>query len=118
MRRLIICIYVLYLLILTYFSLTPEEHAISQITWDKASHFIAYFILFVIAKNVHVKSKYITCAIICYIYSFVVECIQYIIPGRHFDGLDLISNTLGIVLGVIVYYYFIEKYFVTKRIVG
>ncbi len=116
MRKLIICFYALYVLMVTYFSLTPVEHKVSESIWDKASHFIAYLILFIIAKKVHPKFNYLTCAIICCIYSFIIECIQYFIPDRAFEGLDMIASSLGIFLGVIIYKLFIEKYFEIKQI--
>jgi VanZ family protein len=100
---------------ITYFSLTPIEHKVSTSIGDKISHFIAYLILFIIAKKVHTKSNYSTCAIICCIYSFSIECIQYFIPNRDFEGLDIIASSLGIFLGVIIYKLFIEKYFEIKQ---
>ncbi len=123
MRKLIICFYVLYVLMITsllltptYFSLTLIEHKVSESIGGNGSHFIAYFILFIIAKKVHTKFNYLTCAIICCIYSFSIECIQYFIPNRNFAGLDMIASLLGIFLGVIIYKLFIEKYFETKQI--
>ena len=94
----------------TYFSLTPIEHEVSEGVWDKASHFTAYLILFIIAKKVHTRFNYLTCAIICGIYSFIIECIQYFIPERAFEGLDMVASSLGIFLGVIIYKLLIEKY--------
>ncbi len=143
MRKLIIRFYVLYILVITYFSLIPiggkvstsiEDkvstsimhkvstsiggkittsiwHKVSTSIGDKVSHFIAYLILFIIAKKVHTKSNYLTCVIICCIYSFSIECIQRFIPTRGFEGLDIIVNLLGIFLGVLIYKSFIEKYF-------
>ncbi len=122
MKKLIICFYVLYVLMITflsltptYFSLTPIEHKVSESIGDNGSHFIAYLILFIIVKKVHTKFNYLTCAIICCIYSFIIECIQYFIPDRDFEGLDMIASSLGIFLGVIIYKLFIEKYFEIKQ---
>jgi VanZ family protein len=115
MRKLATGFYVLYLLMITYFSLTPIEHEVTESIWDKASHFIAYLILFIIAKKVHTKFNYLTCAIICCIYAFGIECIQYFIPNRDFEGLDMIASSLGIFLGVIIYKLFIEKCFETRQ---
>jgi len=111
MRKLIICFYALYVLIITYFSLTTIEHTISKSVWDKASHFIAYLILVILIRMVHVRFNYLTCVITCFSYSFIIECIQYFIPDRNFSILDMLANLLGTVLGVIIYYLVIEKYF-------
>lgn len=115
MRRLILCFYVLYVLLIAYFSLIPIEHEIFKGIDDKWSHFVTYLILFIIAKKVHTKSNYLTCAITCFIYSFIIECIQYFIPNRYFEGLDLIANSLGIFLGIVIYSLLIEKYFEIKQ---
>ncbi len=123
MRKLIICFYVLYVLMITYLLLTPTyfsltliEHKVSESIGGHGSHFIAYFILFIIAKKVHTKFNYLTCAIICCSCSFLIEGIQYFIPDRDFEGLDMIASSLGIFLGVIIYKLFIEKCFEIKQI--
>ena len=115
MRKLLICLYVLYVLNITYFSLTPIEHKIAESIWDKAAHFIAYLLLVIIIKIVHIRFSYITCVITCCSYSFIIECIQYFIPNRMFDILDMLANVLGAILGVIIYNLIIEK-FINKRI--
>lgn len=110
MRKLIISFYILYVLIITYFSLTPIEHNISESIWDKAAHFISYLFLVMIVKKVHIRFNYLTCVIICCSYSFILECIQYFIPDRMFDVLDMLANVLGAFLGTLLYYFIIEKY--------
>ena len=111
MRKLLICFYVLYVLNITYFSLTPIEHKISESIWDKAAHFIAYLLLVIIIKIVHKRFCYITFVITCCSYSFIIECIQHFIPNRMFDILDMLANVLGAILGIIIYYLIIEKFF-------
>ena len=111
MIKLIICFYVLYVLIITFFSLTPIEHNISEGIWDKASHFTVYLFLVMIVRRVHIRLSYLTCVITCFSYSFVIECIQYYIPNRQFEILDMLANLLGAILGVVIYYLITEKYF-------
>lgn len=111
MRKLIIGFYVLYVFIITYFSLTPIEHKIVESIWDKAAHLIAYMLLVIIIKVVHIRFNYLSCVVICCSYSFIIECIQYFIPNRQFDILDMLANILGTLLGVIIYYLIIEKCF-------
>jgi len=111
MRKLIIWFYVLYVFIVTYFSLTPIEHKISESIWDKAAHFTAYLFLVMIVRRVHLRFNYLTCLVICCSYSFIIEFIQYFIPNRQFDILDMLANVLGAVLGAILYYLIIERCF-------
>jgi VanZ family protein len=111
MRKLIICYYVIYVLIITYYSLTPIENIISDNLWDKVSHFFTYLILVILIKNVHIRLSYLTCILICCNYSFITECIQYYIPDRQLDVFDILANLLGTLLGVIINYLIIEKFF-------
>ncbi len=111
MRKLIICYYIIYVLIITYYSLTPEENIISENIWDKALHFFTYLFLVILIKNVHTRLSYLTCVLICCNYSFIIECIQYFIPDRSFSILDMLANLLGTVMGAIIYYLIIEKCF-------
>jgi VanZ family protein len=111
MRKLIICYYVIYVLFLTYYSLTPQENIFSENLWDKALHFFAYVFLVILIKNVHIRLSYFSCLLICCNYSFIIECIQYYIPNRQLDVLDMLANLLGTVLGLIIYYLIVEKFF-------
>ncbi len=111
MRKIIICYYVIYVLIITYYSLTPIENIISDNLWDKASHFFTYLILVILIKNVHIRLSYLTCILICCNYSVITECIQYYIPDRQLDVFDMLANLLGTLLGVIINYLIIEKFF-------
>ncbi len=115
MRKTTICLYILYVLIITYFLLTPEQNIISVNLWDKALHFFAYLFLIIFVINVHVRFGYFTCVLMCCGYSFIIECIQHFIPNRQFDILDMLANLLGTVLGVIIYYLVIEKSFDKRR---
>ncbi len=109
MRKLISGFYLLYVLIITYLSLTPIEHKISESIWDKAAHFTAYLLLVMFAKRVHIRLSYLMCVITCFSYSFAIECIQYFIPDRQFDILDMLANLLGAILGAVLYYLIMEK---------
>ena len=111
MRKVILGFYVFYILIITYFSLTPLEHKIPVNVWDKASHFTAYLFLVMFVRRVHIRFSYLTCVITCFSYSFVIECIQYFIPNRQFELLDMLANLLGAILGVVIYYLITEKCF-------
>ncbi len=118
MRKLIIWFYVHYVLIITYFSLTPIEHKISESIWDKAAHFTAYLFLVMFVRKVHKRFNYLTCVVICCSYSFIIECIQYFIPDRMFDLFDMLANILGTLLGMILYYLVIDKWLSSRNSVA
>ncbi len=114
MRKLIIFYYVIYVLVITYYSLTPIENIISDNIWDKVSHFFTYFVLVILIKNVHKRLSYLTCILICCNYSVITECMQYLIPDRELDVFDMLAHLLGTLLRVIIYFLFIEKFFDKK----
>ncbi len=118
MRKIIICYYVVYVLIITYYSLTPIENIISDNLWDKVSHFFTYLVLAILIKNVHTRLSYLTCILICCNYSVITECIQYLLPDRQLDIFDMLANLLGTLLGVIIYYLLIEKFFDKRGVVA
>ena len=115
MRKFIISYYIVYVLVITYYSLTPEESIFSDYQWDKAIHFFTYVILVILIKNVHVRLSYLSSLLICCNYSFIIECFQYYIPNRQLEVLDMLANLLGTLLGLIIYYLIIEKYSNNRR---
>ncbi len=56
-----------------------------------------------------------SCLLICCNYSFIIECFQYYIPNRQLEVLDMLANLLGTLLGLIIYYLIIEKFFENRK---
>lgn len=88
---------------------------------DKILHLVAYVILSLstvlarwdiiseknqgtLSKNKVTAQKYSIVIILCFVYGTVIEFIQEILPSRNFDILDIISNGVGIFLGVFFYF--------------
>lgn len=89
---------------------------------DKIEHLFAYFILsilFTLALYVQEKNQFLKknwnvySVIILTAYGIFDEVHQFFIPGRFFDWLDLLSNFVGIILGV----YIVRKYFATNNFI-
>ncbi len=55
-----------------------------------------------------------SCLLICCNYSFIIEGFQYYIPNRQLEVLDMLANLLGTLLGLIIYYLIIEKFFIKR----
>jgi len=66
-------------------------------------------------RKVHKRFNYLTCVVICCGYSFVIECIQYFMPDRMFDLLDMLANILGPLLGMVLYYLIIDKWLSSRN---
>ncbi len=88
------------LAIITILSLLPAEQLPTVKGGDKIHHFIAYaFLTLPVAIK---KPKYwqlILCSFL--FYSGIIELIQGLFH-RHGEWLDLVANTLGVLLGLII----------------
>ncbi|MBU1095384.1 MAG: VanZ family protein [Bacteroidetes bacterium] len=84
---------------------------------DKLEHFGAYLLLaFLLRLTLHFQKKYlftyrqivIITSVVGIIYGLFDELHQMLIPGRFFDWYDLLANTIGIILGLILSEIFIK----------
>ena len=111
-----------WLLILSILSLTPGENLpefkLQLFELDKLIHFIFYFIL-VLLMSIGFRLKknepfYKSSVWIVGIGIFIGWSIEYLqgnyITNRYFDYLDIIANSLGTIVGMIVY----VKYLITN----
>jgi VanZ family protein len=46
---------------------------------------------------------------ICTVYGLILESLQYFVPGRMVDIYDLLANTFGAIVGVILFSTFIKN---------
>lgn len=100
-----------------YLSLTPTETL--TVGNDKISHFIAYSCLML---NIGIlvypnKRKIFTGVVLAVFLGVIIEILQHYIPGRFMSLGDVIANTLGALLGMILILLFgktFRKYFVNK----
>ena len=87
------------LLLSAYLSLTPLDHPVSPISWDKANHFAGYFLLYATLDLGYLTSKKLLAKLALVLgYSVLIEIIQYFIPSRQFSLFDILANFLGILL--------------------
>ena len=95
--------FIFYTVFIAGVSLIPSELSPDISFWDKGLHFIAYMIFAFLASGISGNKKtlvYLSLGIV--IYSGILETVQSIIPGRMMSGRDLLANTLGVVVGVLL----------------
>jgi len=92
----------------------PESKLLS---YDKAAHLGVFAILSFLVLwgkrkkegNVPLKNKYRFISLtICVVYGLVLESLQSVVPGRMTDIYDLLANTIGAIVGVVVFSTFIR----------
>ena len=105
---------VLWLMIVTYFSVIKPEDLPVPTVWDKAEHFIAYCCLAVGLYLSRLGLPVILVIIISVGYSMLIEIIQYFLPYRMFDWWDMLANSLGAVVGLFMILQ-VEKSFLKRR---
>lgn len=91
---------------ITYLSITPSDTI--TIGNDKISHIIAYLLLMINVGLIYfsVRKHFIIATILAFLYSVLMECLQYYVPGRFVSFYDGLANLAGILLGIIVTIYF------------
>ena len=92
---------IIFAVFIGFFSLLPSEKAISSGFYDKFDHLIAYAILTITTKIAWpLKSNLQIIFIIC-LYGAIIELCQNFSPGRNPDFLDISSNALGSICGIV-----------------
>ncbi len=70
---------------------------------DKLMHFTGYLIAGLSISLAWRRSLWSHRACFLLAYSTAIECLQYFLPTRSFSLLDIVANTAGLFLGLIIY---------------
>jgi len=95
--------YSLYICIIAveYLATTTQEIQIVQNSWDKANHFVAFMVLYILLtlgyRHIGLSVK----VAILFAFAVQIEIVQYFIPGREFSLLDVIADMIGVGIGYI-----------------
>jgi len=104
-KKISIALFAMYGLVIAYVSLAPLPEG-APITNDKVAHLAAYalFVLLAAAMALPRRTFLVVCVLII-AYSGLLEVVQSFIPGRHMSLMDLVANTLGVALGMVMVRY-------------
>jgi VanZ family protein len=68
---------------------------------DLLMHCIGYIVLMCsIFLAFPLKNKAIKFLTLLFIFSFLIECIQYFLPYRSFSLMDMLANSMGLLIGL------------------
>ena len=91
-----------YVALVTFASLLPAGGALVG-SYDKSAHLMIYAIFAILAFRLGVTARhYVYLCVGIIAYSGLLEVAQSFVPGREMSALDLLANTLGVLLGVLV----------------
>jgi len=71
--------------------------------WDKANHFIAFFTLYILLSLAYKKLSLNTKAGLLVLFGIQIEFVQSFIPQRYFSLLDVVADSIGILIGIVAY---------------
>ena len=98
------------LFIISYIAFLPNYNALPEMASlsDIFNHFIAFFVLALFLDLAYVP-KYKILIISLLLYGLFIECVQYFLPNRAFDLLDVLVDSSGIFI------YIFSKFIFNKR---
>ncbi|WNC71170.1 VanZ family protein [Thalassotalea psychrophila] len=95
-------LFVVCLLSVSYLALMPIAELPNISSYDKANHFIAFFVLSVLQSFCYTKSRNVNVMAWLFVYGMLLEVLQGTTTFRHFSYLDLLADVFGIVVGLIL----------------
>jgi len=117
---------IIWALILGILMLLPQDQIPDSqlLSYDKLAHIAVFAVLsFLISITYLDKEKRSTtktafrALTISLVYSSLLECCQYFVPGRSLDWYDFLANYTGGLVGVIIFSIFIRQKFVIDKLI-
>lgn len=88
-------------IVIEYLALTPQHIEAIEGFWDKQNHFVAFFVLAILMSFAYPQLTAIKKFGLLVLMGFQIEIMQYFIPGRFFSLLDVVADSIGIVMGMV-----------------
>ena len=89
--------------VIEYLALTPQHIEVIEGFWDKQNHFIAFFVLTILLSLAYSHLTAIKKFGLLVLMGFQIEIMQYFIPGRFFSLLDIVADSIGIVVSIVIW---------------
>ncbi len=90
------------LIVIEYLATAKISFKAPALSWDKANHFIAFFVLYILLSLSYKLDTKIKCLILL-LFGIQIECVQHFLPFRDFSLLDILADSVGITLGVVFF---------------
>lgn len=104
-----------YTILIVLLSLIPIPRAIPNFKFfemDKLIHLTMYFILILLwgINLISFKFSLIKILFLTIFFGLIIETLQYLLPfGRYFDFGDIIANSVGAIIGIIILLFYKKK---------
>jgi len=89
-----------------YLATTSINISVVEGMWDKLNHFTAFFTLYILLSLSYNQLEVLKKFLYLVVFGIQIEIVQEFIGRSEFSMLDIVADIVGIVLGIIVYYFF------------
>ena len=93
-----------------YLATTTREISVVTNSWDKANHFVAFMVLCILLSLGYKHLSLIKRILILLAFAVQIEVVQYFIPGREFSLLDIFADMVGVCIGYVLIYKWIQRF--------
>ena len=90
------------IIVIEYLATTTRTIEVVEYSWDKANHFIAFMVLYILLSLGYKHLNLVKKVMILLAFAIQIEVVQYFIPGRDFSLLDIFADMVGLFIGWIV----------------
>ena len=95
---------------ISYLATTSVEHKVQSTFNDKFNHLIAFMVLSFLTHVAYPKIQKLKWATALFFYGLLIECVQYFLPHREFSLFDLTTDLLGIIVYLIIFCSFFDRF--------
>ena len=86
-----------------YLATTSQHISLVESLWDKFNHFFAFAVLYLLLSLGFVRLHFWQKAALLLLFGLQIEITQSFLPTRCFSMLDVVADTIGIVIGAGVF---------------
>ena len=93
-----------------FLATTPLTIKPLENSWDKANHAFAFTVLYIMLSLAFQRFQIKTKIFLLLLFGIQIEVVQSFIPYRDASLLDIFADSIGIVLGIFIFY-FLEMFY-------
>jgi len=86
-----------------FLATTTVHIEVVESVWDKANHFVAFFTLYILLTLAYKKLSLKVKVGLLVLFGMQIELVQSFIPERYFSLLDVVADSIGILIGVVAF---------------
>ncbi len=89
------------LAVIEFLATTTIHIEVIESIWDKGNHFLAFFVLYVLLTLAYKNMSLLIKVLLLVAFGLQIEVVQSFIDGRYFSLLDIVADSVGILIGVV-----------------